>query len=183
MNMFKRNTTLGVASMLGLALAATASAGTSPQTTTFTVSTAVPSSCSIGSAGNVTFPNYDVLAATSDTATSTISVTCSKGTQITVALSMGSNSTSYAPRTMQDASANTLNYNLYTGSVVTAACTGGTVWGDGTGSTVTQTPAASVSKATPITLTVNGCIPAGQDVTAGASENYSDTITVSVTFT
>ena len=181
MNTFMRKSTLGVAALLGLALAATATAGTSPQTTTFTVSTSVPSTCSINSAGNVSFPNYDVLSASSDTASSTISVSCSKGTQITVALSKGAGT--FATRTMADASSNTLNYNLYTTSVTTAACTGGSVWGDGSGTTVTQTPAASSSKSTPISLTVFGCIPAGQDATAGATESYSDTITVTVTFT
>lgn len=182
MNIFKRNTTLAAASLLGLAFAGTAMAiNTSPQSTSFVVSTSVPSTCSINSAGALTFPNYDVLNASSDTATSQISVSCSKGTQITVALSAGSGT--FGTRTMVDGSSNTLNYNLYTGSVVTAACTGGTIWGDGTGGSVAQTPAASSSKGTPILLTVNGCIPAGQDAVAGASENYSDTINVTVTFT
>lgn len=169
--------------LLGALVSGAAVAGASPQTTTFTVSATVPSNCTINSAGALNFGAYNVFSASDNTTTGTISVSCTKGTQITVALNKGSNSASFAPRTMKDATTNTLNYNLYTGATTSPGCTGATVWGDGTASTSTQTPAASTSKGTPITLTVNGCIPAGQDVAAGASESYSDTITVTVTFT
>ena len=167
--------------LLGAVVSTAAVAGASPQTTTFLVTANVPSNCTINSAGAIGFGAYNVFAAADNTATSQISVSCTKGTQITVALNAGSGT--FVTRTMKDASSNTLNYNLYTGATTSPGCTGGTVWGDGTGTTVKQTPAASTSKGTPILLTVNGCIPAGQDVTAGATENYSDTITVTVTFT
>lgn len=171
---------LSMAALLATALTGAAFAGTSPQTTTFTVSASVPSTCAINSAGNLNFGNYDVTSASSTTGSSTISVKCSKGTAITVALSAGGGS--FATRTMADVSANTLNYNLFTTSVTNATCTGGTVFGDGTGTTATGS-GTSTSVATPLTFTVFGCIPAGQDATAGSSETYSDTITVTVTFT
>lgn len=177
MKIFKRNTSLGVAALLGLTFA-TASVGAP---TTFTVSTLVPATCAINSAANLTFPNYNVLNAADDTATSLISASCSKGTVITVSLSTGSGT--FTTRTMKDTSANVLNYNLYTGATTSPACTAATVWGDGSGTTTTVSPAASTSKGTPISLTVHGCIPAGQDAVAGASETYTDTITVTFTFT
>lgn len=178
MNMLRK---LGLA-LLGALVSAAAVAGASPQSTTFQVTANVPSNCTINSAGAMGFGAYNVFAAGDNTATSTISVSCTKGTQITVALSKGA-ATSFAPRTMKDSGTNTLNYNLYTAATTSPGCTVATVWGDGTTGTVAQTPAASTSKSTPISLTVYGCIPAGQDVAAGTSENYSDTITVSVTFT
>jgi len=178
---FPRKLGLSLVSLLATAFAGVAFAGASPQTTTFVVSASVPSTCTITAAGALGFGNYDPTVATSTTGSSTISVKCTKGTAITVALSKGGSGT-YTSRTMADAGAHTLNYNLFTASVATAACTGGTVWGDGTVSTATGS-ATSTSVATPMSFTVFGCIPAGQDVSAGATETYSDTITVTVTFT
>ena len=182
MSTFIRKLGLGTAALLATALTGTAFAGASPQTTTFTVSASVPSTCTINSAGNLGFGNYDVTAATSTTGSSTISVKCSKGTAITVALSAGG-SGSFVTRTMADAgSLHTINYNLFTASVSNATCTGGIVFGDGSGSTATGS-GTSASVGTPMTFSVFGCIPAGQDAAAGASENYTDTITVTVMFT
>lgn len=179
--------TTSVAALLAAALAFSVQAGPSPQTTPLTVGATVSSSCQINSAGNLSFGNYDVFSAGSTTGTSTISITCSAGSSLTVALSMGSNSTSFNPRSMKDSGGNTLNYNLYTTSVTTSGCTGGTIWGDGTSPTVTEPnpsiPAlVSSSRFTPVILTVHGCIPSGQDVKGGPTETYSDTITVTVSF-
>lgn len=173
------------ATLLAVLPAATAGGGgASPQTTAVSVTMTVASSCSINSATNLNFGSYNVLSASSATGSSNISVTCSNGTanSISVALSMGSNSTSFSPRTMKDAGGHTLNYNLFTTSVNTAACTGGVIWGDGTAGTSVVKGTGS-GGSTPTVFTVFGCIPAGQDVTAGASETYTDTITVTVTFT
>jgi|GEM_PF-558361 len=158
--------------------------GASPQTTSVGVQMIVSSSCSINSAGNMNFGTYDATSASSTTGSSTISVSCSNGTanSITVALSMGSNSVSFSPRTMKDSGGNTLNYNLFTTSVATAGCTGGVIWGDGTSGTSTVAGTGSGST-TPTLFTVYGCIPTGQNVTAGVGETYTDTITVTVSFT
>lgn len=178
---FFRNFGLGATGIGAVLLAGTAFAGASPQSTTFQVSANVPSTCSIQSAGNLSFGNYDVTSASSTTGSSTISVKCSKGTAITVALN-GGGAGSVTARQMTDAGAHTLNYGLFTSSVTNATCTGGTVFGDGTGGSATGS-GTSTSVNTPISLTVFGCIPAGQDVNAGATETYSDTITVTVSFT
>lgn len=55
-------------------------------------------------------------------------------------------------------------------------CTVSTVWGNGTGGTLRYT---SVSSNRPITLTIFGRIPPGQDISTGT---YSDTIVVTVDF-
>ena len=164
-----------------------AQAGPSPQTITMSVGATVSSSCQISSAGNLSFGNYDVFSASSTQGSSIISITCSAGSSITVALSMGSNSTSFNPRTLKDSSGNVLNYNLYTTSVTNSGCTGGTIWGDGVSPTVTEpnpaTPAlVASSRFTPVPLTVYGCIPSGQDVKGGPTETYTDVITVTVSF-
>jgi len=176
MSNFLRKLGLSMAALLATALTGTALGAP----TTFNVTANVPAICKINSAGNMGFGAYDVTSPTSIQANSTISVTCSKGTVATVALSAGGGS--FVTRTMADVSANTLSYNLFKTSVTNATCTGGTVFGDGTGSTQTEA-GTSASVGTPLTFTVFGCIPAGQDATAGSSENYTDTITVTVTFT
>lgn len=179
--------TASVAALAAAALALSTAHAASPQTTPVTVGAIVSSSCLIASATTLNFGAYNVFSASSAPGQSTISITCSAGSSITVALSVGSNSTSFSPRTMKDSSGNTLNYNLYTASVTNAGCTGGTVWGDGTSGTVTEpnpsTPAlVASSRFTPVPLTVYGCIPSGQDVTGGPTETYTDVITITVSF-
>ncbi len=68
--------------------------------------------------------------------------------------------------------ASRLGYNIYTTSGYA------TVWGDGTGSTVTQTYSAIISLGT-ISFTAYGQAPSGQYVATGP---YSDSITVTVTY-
>jgi spore coat protein U-like protein len=175
------------AAIAAAALAFSSAHAASPQTTPVTVGATVSASCQVNSAGNLNFGNYDVFSASSTPGSSTISITCSAGSSITVALSVGSNSTSFNPRTMKDSGGNVLNYNLYTTSVTNSGCTGGTIWGDGTASTVTEpnpsTPAlVASSRFTPVPLTVFGCIPSGQDVKGGPTETYTDVITVTVSF-
>lgn len=85
-----------------------------------------------------------------------------------VRLSTGQ-SNSYALRTMKSG-ANTLHYNLYT----TAARD--LVWGDGTGGSGFMTTGKGNK---PITLSVFGQIPAGQDAAVG---DYTDSVTVFVEF-
>lgn len=174
--MFKHLRTLaitGAASLLGMT---SALAGVSPQTATFAVSANVIKSCKV-SATALGFGTYDPLAASSTTGTSTVSVQCTKATVATVALNGGVNGT-LAQRMMKDtgSSTDTLNYQLYTTSG------NASVWGDGTGGTVTQSY-TSASAATVNPFTVYGTIPSGQDVTpSSVSNSYTDTITVTVTF-
>lgn len=97
------------------------------------------------------------------------------GVNVTIALNQGSSGT-FAARTMRQAPASILQYNLYT----TAARA--TVWGNGSGGT--QTVAGAVGGAfsgqpTPRNFPVFGRLPAGQDPNLGL---HSDIITVTVTF-
>jgi spore coat protein U-like protein len=76
---------------------------------------------------------------------------------------------------MTDGAGDTLQYNLYT--------TGGfaTVWGDGTGTSVTQ-GGTGTGMGTPVVFTTFGQLPdsaANQAVPPGA---YTDTVTVSVAY-
>jgi spore coat protein U-like protein len=169
---FIRN--LILTSIAGLLTASNAFAGATPQTTTFLVSATVGKSCLV-TATALAFGTYDQLAATNTTGTSTVNLQCTNGTVATMALSGGVYGT-LAQRKMKDSvSANLLNYQLYTTTGNTA------VWGDGTGTTVTQ----AYTSASPVTVqpfTVNGTIPLGQNVLSSTSNTYQDTITVTVTF-
>ena len=165
----------------GALLGAASGASAASATTTFTVSANVLKTCSV-SATNLAFGNYTP-GGGALTSTSTVSVLCTNGTGFTAALNGGSTSGgTVAQRLMAESGGSgTLQYNLYT----TAAHA--TVWGDGTGSTVTQAgTGAGMAAADAQTLTVYGQLPdnaANQAApVTGATTAYSDTITVTVTY-
>jgi spore coat protein U-like protein len=120
----------------------------------------------------MSFGNYNAASPGATTANSTITVSCVDASRelpaITVALSTGGSGT-YAPRSMSSG-ANTLDYNIYTSAAFTS------VWGNGTGGTVTITDNPTVNS---VSFTAYGQVPAGQYVTPGS---YTDTITVTVTY-
>ncbi|RAP59341.1 spore coat U domain-containing protein [Oleiagrimonas sp. MCCC 1A03011] len=139
--------------------------------TTFTVSATVLASCTI-SATDLDFGNYDPGSASSDDATSTVSVQCSNGTSFAVALDAGTTAGStLTDRNMSDGGSSTLNYQLYTDGTHTV------VWGDGSGSTLTNTGTGTGTSTQD--FTVFGSIPTGQFVTSGS---YTDTVTATVTY-
>lgn len=81
--------------------------------------------CNVNATG-VAFGSYDVFSNLPTDATGTISVDCNIPSQnphaplsVTISLSPG-NSGSFAPRSMQSAGADTLNYNLYTDASMSA---------------------------------------------------------------
>ena len=136
--------------------------------------------CSV-TASTLAFGTYDPLSGTPTDSTTTLNVSCTKGApssetvNYTIALSTGSGS--YVNRTMSSGS-QVMNYNLYTTNART------TVWGDGTGATVTSSNSFSLTTSTPTrnrNHTVYGRIPAGQDVGAGGYLTGTP-ITVTVTF-
>jgi len=105
------------------------------------------------------------------TTTGTIRVACTKGSSTgtyTIALSTG-NSGNYAQR-QTSTTAPYLNYNLYTASNYSS------IWGDGTGGSVTVT---GTNTRTTKNYTVYGKLPTPQGVTPNP---YSDSITVTVTY-
>ncbi len=135
--------------------------------------------CTI-SAPAIAFGAYDVFAGSPITSTTIISVTCTLTGNVnttvpyTVALSTGLSAT-YVQRTMKSG-VNALGYNLYT----TAGMT--TVWGNGTGSTVTVAGSLALTTAARVktgTHTVFGAVPALQDAQVGV---YADNITMTVTY-
>jgi spore coat protein U-like protein len=137
--------------------------------TTFSVTATVLASCTV-SAGTLAFGSYTPTGGSPADATSTIDVTCTNGTPYTVALDGGSTENNVAARAMNDPSSHTLSYGIYKDSART------TIWGDGTGSTVTQSGTGIGSLQG---LTAYGRVPASQFVAAG---NYSDTVTVTVSY-
>jgi spore coat protein U-like protein len=100
-------------------------------------------------ATTMNFGTYNAASPTADTANATITVACVNPADdldvFSIALSRGSSAT-YSPRTMTSG-ANTLSYNIFTSASFV------TIWGDGTGGTVTVAPGS-----------------------------YTDTITVTVTY-
>ncbi len=165
----------------GSLLGAASGASATTTTTTFTVSANVLKTCSV-SAGNLAFGNYTP-GGGALTSTSTVSVLCTNGTAFTAALNAGSTlGGTVAQRLMAESGGSgTLQYNLYT----TAAHS--TVWGDGTGSSVTESgTGAGMATADSQSLTVFGQLPDNATNQAapvtGATTAYSDTITVTVTY-
>jgi spore coat protein U-like protein len=132
--------------------------------------------CDVTATG-LNFGSYDVFAPVPLDSTASINVSCNIPPQnpqaplaVTISLSPGS-SGSFAPRSMQSAGADTLDYNLYANASMSA------IWGDGGGSSTVQS--AFVTSAMPWNATLFGRIPARQNVSAGS---YSDTITVTIDF-
>ncbi len=137
-------------------------------------------SCSASATG-VSFGAYYPLSGSNVDAAGNVRVSCQAVLNIfgtinySIALSTGHSGT-YTPRHMDNAG-NPLNYNLYTSDTYT------TIWGDGSGSTSVVTGAITLSLLLPSTYvdhTVYGRIPGSQ--TSVVVGNYSDTITVTVTY-
>lgn len=137
--------------------------------TTFSVTATVLASCTV-SAGTLAFGTYTPTSGSPLDTTSTVNVTCTNGTTYTVALDGGSTASNVAARAMSDTHSHTLSYGIYTDSGRA------TVWGDGTGSSVTQPGTGSGSQQVIIAY---GRASASQFAAAG---NYSDTVTVTVSY-
>ncbi len=167
-----------VATSGGAALAGTA-------TSNFQVTATILSNCLI-TATNLAFGNYDPTLAANTTASSTLSVVCTKG-NATAVVGIGPGLHSVlTQRNMQDASADPLAYNLYQPptNVPGATCvyTGTPAqWGDGTAATAGTTMALGAAPSVSARVyNVCGSIAAGQNEPAGA---YTDaTVVATVTF-
>ena len=124
----------------------------------------------------IDFNLYSASATSPKQANGTVQIRCPLGIGLlpsfTVALSAGNgNAGSFSPRRMS-MGASRLDYNIFTTSGY------GTVWGDGTGGTATQSFSAILSLGT-ISFTSFGQVPTGQYVATGT---YNDTVTVTVTY-
>lgn len=133
--------------------------------------------CSITSVGTLNFGSYDVFSTTALVTTAALQVKCTPAnlvnqlnTTTTTSLGKG-NSTTFSTRQMQNTTNSSikLNYNIYT----TAG--GTTIWGDGT----TGTSQVSKTIAPTLNFTIEGIIPAGQNVSVGT---YTDSVTITVNY-
>jgi spore coat protein U-like protein len=160
MNRFPKILVAAVALLASPAFAAT----TSPTSTTFTVSATVAKACTVA-ATNLSLGTYDP-SITTDLAPATgsnIAVTCTKNTNITVAALTTSNGFK-----MHSATGGDLTYKLYQDVAHTKD------W------STTNATGTSASSKTAVNFGVFGVVPNNQDV--GAANDYTDTVTVSVTF-
>lgn len=148
-----------------------ASGGTTgvPSTFLFTASATVPSNCRAYSTTELDFGSISGLITVNRDQTSTIGMTCTGRTAWQVGLNNGANASGSIRRMKLGATANYINYELYTTIGRTVrwgnALNTDTVPGTGTGAAQT--------------LTVFGRVPATQAAAAGS---YSDTITVTITY-
>lgn len=145
------------------------SARAATSTATFGVSATVQATCNI-SAASLAFGTYTGAVVT---ATSNITVTCTKGTSYNVGLDAGlTPGATVTTRQMKGATtSNTdlLSYALYSDSAMSSN------WGN----TVNTDTVAGTGNGSPQTLTVYGKIPGGQFITP---DSYSDTITATITY-
>ena len=153
-----------------LAVTGTTTSFAATQTQTFTSSAKVNPQCNAVTAGTLAFGTYVPDAPSDQTATSTVSVACTKTTPIQIALDKGTTTGATTSARKLASGANTLNYNLYSDSGRS------TVWDDAS-SKVAGTGQGLTTK---LDFTVYGKIPSGQvDTVPG---DYTDSITVSVSY-
>ena len=146
----------------GPALAATA-------TGSFNVTITITSQCTVSNATNMAFPSSGLLSAAVNQ-TNTFNVTCTNTTPYTIGLNNGLN-VSGAQRRMLGGVTNTefVSYNLYSDAGRTIA------WGDVSGSWVSGTGTGAATA-----YTVYGQVP--PQATPSPSANYTDTVTITVTY-
>jgi spore coat protein U-like protein len=164
---------LVLVAVAGSSLAAALSAGAATVTTTFAVTATVQKTCAV-SANPLAFGTYTPGAGALN-ANTTLSVRCTKTTPFTVSLNGGSTAGGTVAQRLMAGGTDTLQYNLYT----TAAFA--TVFGDGTGTSATV-PGTGTGVNTANTVTVYGQLPDNAVNQAVTPTNYTDTVTVTVTY-
>jgi spore coat protein U-like protein len=137
-------------------------------TTTMTVQVSITATCLINSASTLNFGTQGVLSTNVDQ-TSTIQVTCTNSTPYNIGLDAGTGTGATVATRKLTGGANTVNYMLYSNSGRT------TIWGN----TVSTDTVAGTGNGAAQNYTVYGRIPAQ---TTPAPGNYTDTITVTVTY-
>lgn len=140
------------------------------RSTTFNVSLTVLDECTI-TATDMAFGTVSVLAGGA-TATSTVTVLCTTGTDYAIGLSAGTGAgATVAARQMTGPGGATLQYTLYRDAARTL------LWGN---TTSTNTVDSAAATGAPETYTVYGQVaPAQTNVTPGA---YGDVITATITY-
>lgn len=141
-------------------------------TATLNASVTVAAKCTAVSASAINFANYAPDAASANTGTSTVNVSCTKGTSATIALNGGGTSNT-AARKLAGTGSNTdkLGYQLYSDSGYSS------VWDDSSNKVAVAGQGLLGSNS--VSKTVYASIPAAQDVTP---DTYSDAVTVTVSY-
>jgi spore coat protein U-like protein len=157
----------------GLAMLTALPAQAASDTATFNVTITLQETCDVATSGasNIAFGSQGLLTANVDQ-TSTLTVTCSEGTDYSIGLNAGLNAGTPADvdtRRMTDGNGNYVQYQLYQDAP------GGTVWGN---TNLTDT-VDSIGTGSSQSFTVHGRVPPQATPPAGA---YSDTITATVTY-
>jgi spore coat protein U-like protein len=172
---------LAMAAGLGIASSSWAATATS----NMNVSAAVVQTCTITASPTLNFGTYDPISANASSplaGTSTVSVKCTKGSSgITVDIGNGLHAVSTQRNMLGGTSGDSLAYNITQPATTTpyTSCAGSTVWGSAAAGSV-YTPTVVAWGTTPLTFTVCGSVPAGQNV--GIDASYADTVQVSVAF-
>jgi spore coat protein U-like protein len=157
--------------MLGAMLAGAANSATT--TTTFAVTETVLASCSATATALAFNPYTPGAGAIANS--STINVKCTKNTPYTISLNKGTTAGGSVAQRLMAFGANTLQYNLFT----TVAAN--VVFGDGSGTSQTEA-GTGAGVATANAVTVFGQVPDSATNQAAVPGNYTDTITVTVTY-
>ncbi|EFG8199727.1 spore coat protein U domain-containing protein [Escherichia coli] len=156
--------TLAAATAAGPVAAATISGN-------MNVKISITNECKTVTATDLDFGSSGVISAAID-ATSTITVTCTKGTPFSVGLGQGLNGASVTARKMKIAAgAELLDYQLFRDSGRTLN------WGNTVG---TDTPAQSTATGAAQTLTVYGRVPI--PAVQPSAGTFNDTVAVTVTY-
>lgn len=125
-------------------------------------------SCTATATG-LAFGNYDPLSPSPATTSARFTVRCSRETNVTITFSTG-RSPNYTTRHMKAGGQDSLDYNIYTDTTYSG------IVGDGSGNSYYFYGDVGSGGGY---ADYYGMMPAGQNVGAG---NYSDTITLSVTY-
>ena len=123
---------------------------------------------------SLSFGLYDALSAAPVTTSGNAVINCNDTPPPTVTVQLGPSAVSggFFPRRMRAASgSDVLDYNFYADASATS------VFGDGTGGTVTRS--AKVNRNAPWSVTFYGRIAPNQDVAPGS---YADTLTITINF-
>lgn len=164
--MFSKTRTATLGLLVGAALvfgSGVASAQSSPQTASITVTATVVNSCTITGA-TIAFTSYNPLSASNVTADASLGVRCTKGATPRLTLNGGTG----GDWTMAGPDGAELPYVLYQNS------THATAWTTSNSQGWTATGLGKTDD-----VRVYGVIPAGADVPAGS---YSDTVTATIVF-
>lgn len=166
MNMPRLSMTL---SLLALVSATSAAQAESTLSANLNASATIEPMCQTLTAGELAFGTYNPLADTDTEATAEVTVNCTKGTTVTLALDAGSTTgADYSQRLLGNGD-ETLNYNLFSSADHSQVL-------DDT-NTLSDSGAGLTSA---LTFTVFGMIPKGQlDVAPGS---YTDSVTLTVAY-